>query len=143
MQESTGLTNNSRGMFQGGGKFNPNNPMSDDRATLVSGNFDSFGASNPKIEPMKSKSLAPMSIDKVNPKPFLVSPTGPKDVKNFQDWLDVNQSNWYQGKKFSENPDYKNYYGTYGSNTTAAYKKYGNDYENMMMDQQRREDLDL
>jgi hypothetical protein len=47
MQESTGLTNNSRGMFQGGGKFNPNNPMSDDRATLVSGNFDSFGAGKP------------------------------------------------------------------------------------------------
>jgi uncharacterized protein YcfJ len=118
-------------------------PMSDDRATLVSGNFDSFGVGNPKIEPMKSKSFAPMSIDKVNPKPFLVSPTGPKDTKNFQDWLDVNQPNWYKGKKFSENPDYKNYYGTYGSNTTAAYKKYGNDYENMMMDQQRRKDLDL
>jgi hypothetical protein len=47
MQESTGLTNNSRGMFKGGGKFNPNNPMSDDRATLVSGNFDSFGAGKP------------------------------------------------------------------------------------------------
>jgi hypothetical protein len=124
-------------------KLKLRNPMSDDRATLVSGNFDSFGVGNPKIEPMKSKSLAPMSIDKVNPKPFLVSPTGPKNVKDFQDWLDVNQPNWYKGKKFSENPDYKNYYGTYGSNTTAAYKKYGNDYENMMMDQQRKKDLDL
>jgi hypothetical protein len=36
VQESTGMTNNSRGMFQGGGKaFNPNNPMSEDRATSV------------------------------------------------------------------------------------------------------------
>ncbi len=51
-------------------KLKLRNPMSDDRATLVSGNFDSFGVGNPKIEPMKSKSLAPMSIDKVNPKPF-------------------------------------------------------------------------
>jgi hypothetical protein len=47
VQESTGMTNNSRGMFQDGGKFNPNNPMSDDRATLVSGNFDNFGAGKP------------------------------------------------------------------------------------------------
>jgi hypothetical protein len=47
VQESTGMTNNSQSKFQGGGKFNPNNPMSDDRATLVSGNFDSFGAGKP------------------------------------------------------------------------------------------------
>ena len=120
-------------------KLKLRNPMSDDRATLVSGNFDSFDAGKPKIELMKSKSLAPMSIDKVNPKPFLVSPTGPKDVKNFQDWLDVNQPNWLKGKSLNKGTGY----GTYGDNTTAAYKKYGNDYENMIMDQQKRKDLDL
>jgi hypothetical protein len=125
-----------------GGGINYNHPMSDDRATLVSGNFDSFGASTPKIEPMKSKSFAPMSIDKVNPKPFLVY-QGPNDVKNFQDWLDVNQPTWYQGSKFSQNPDYKGYYGTYGTNTQKAYKNFGNDYETMIADQQRRKNLNL
>jgi hypothetical protein len=50
---------------------------------------------------------------------------GPKDTKNFQDWLDINQPTWLKGKSLNKGAGY----GTYGPNTTAAYKKYGNVYE--------------
>ena len=135
-------------------------PMSDDRATSVANsnallmnelkftppevkdegfvNLDGTREPSRPYEYMKRKSFAPMSVD-INRKPFLVSPTGPKDTKNFQDWLDINQPTWLKGKSLNKGAGY----GTYGPNTTAAYKKYGNDYENMMMDQQRRKDLDL
>ncbi len=69
--------------------------------------------------------------------------TVPANTKDFQDWMDVNQPTWYKGSKFSENPDYKGYYGTYGTYTQNAYKNFGNDYEIMIGDQQRRKDLDL
>lgn len=69
--------------------------------------------------------------------------TVPANTKDFQDWMDVNQPTWYQGAKFSQSPDYKGYYGTYGTNTQKAYKNFGNDYEIMIGDQQRRKDLDL
>ena len=116
-----------------GGGINYNYPMSEDRATSVTGGSPGY---------IKPKSFAPMPMD-INPKPFLKYPTGPKDTKDFQDWMDVNQPTWYRGSKFSENPDYKSYYGTYGTNTQNAYKNFGNDYETMIGDQQRRKDLDL
>jgi hypothetical protein len=116
-----------------GGEINYNYPMSEDRTTSVAGGSPGY---------IKPKSFAAMPVD-LNPKPFLAYPTGPKNTKDFQDWMDVNNPTWYKGAKFSENPDYKGYYGTYGSNTQNAYKNFSNDYEIMIGDQQRRKDLNL
>ena len=98
-----------------------------------------FDAGKPKIESIKSKSLAPMSIDKINSPSALIYSTGPKNTKDFQDWLDVNQPTWLKGKSLNKGVGY----GTYGDNTTAAYKKYGSDYEAMIARQKANKELNL
>ena len=48
----------------------------------------------------------------------------PQDVKQFQDWLDINHPNWIKGGKLNKGRGY----GTFGPNTTKAWGLYKNEY---------------
>jgi hypothetical protein len=49
----------------------------------------------------------------------------PKDVKNFQDWMDQNYPTWLNGGKLNRGRGY----GTFGPLTTKAWSQYGNEYQ--------------
>lgn len=49
----------------------------------------------------------------------------PKDVKRFQDWLDVNYPNWLNGGKLNKGRGY----GTFGPYTKKAWAQYKTQYK--------------
>jgi hypothetical protein len=50
------------------------------------------------------------------------------EIKNFQDWLDVNYPTWLKNGKLNKGAGY----GNYGTNTENAYKAYGSIYSNYL-----------
>ena len=49
----------------------------------------------------------------------------PKDVKRFQDWLDINKPTWLNGRKLDKGRGY----GTFGPYTKKAWAQYKTEYK--------------
>jgi hypothetical protein len=60
----------------------------------------------------------------VKPKPVVQIPKELKNVKDFQDWMDTNHPNWVKGKNLNKGGGY----GKFGPSTSAAWKKYKDEY---------------
>lgn len=52
-------------------------------------------------------------------------PSGLNSVKAFQDWLDLKHPTWLHGKRLNKGGGY----GNFGTNTKAAWSKYGSEYK--------------
>ena len=61
----------------------------------------------------------------VKPKPVIQIPKELKNVKDFQDWMDINHPNWVKGNK---NLNKGGGYGKFGPSTSNAWVKYKNEY---------------
>ena len=60
----------------------------------------------------------------VKSKPVVQIPKELKNVKDFQDWMDINHPNWVKGKNLNKGGGY----GKFGPSTSAAWRKYKNEY---------------
>jgi hypothetical protein len=70
------------------------------------------------------KAIWEKKFGKVKPKPVVQIPKELKSVKDFQDWMDINHPNWVKGKNLNKGGGY----GKFGPSTSAAWRKYKNEY---------------